>query len=58
MDAIKFLNQELSWDSLDKKLKDPVWELTSMRMNKYSPFLNTDVFRYKKIMKDVILGEK
>ena len=22
MDAIKFLNQELSWDSLDKKLKD------------------------------------
>ena len=39
----------------DKKLKDPVWETVSMRMRKYSPFLNIDVFRYKKILKEVVL---
>ena len=42
----------------DKKLDDPVWQLTSMKMDKYSPFLNTDVFRYKKILKQVVIGEK
>lgn len=42
----------------DVKLKDPIWEFTSMRMKKYSPFLNTDVFRYKKILKEVVVGEK
>ena len=39
----------------DKKLKDPVWETVSMRMRKYSPFLNIDVFHYKKILKEVAL---
>ena len=37
----------------DKKLKDPVWESVSRKIKKYSPFLNIDVFRYKKILKDV-----
>ena len=40
----------------DKKLQDPVWETVSMRMKKYSPFLNIDVSRYKKILKKVVLG--
>ena len=42
----------------DKKLDDPVWQLTSMKMTKYGPFLNTDVFRFKKILKQVVLGER
>ena len=37
----------------DKKLTDPVWETVSMRMRKYSPFLNIDVFHYKKILKEI-----
>jgi hypothetical protein len=40
----------------DKKLTDPVWETVSMRMKKYSPFLNIDVFRYKKILKEIVHG--
>ena len=40
----------------DKKLQDPVWETVSMRMKKYSPFLNIEVSRYKKILKQVVLG--
>ncbi len=44
--------------SFDKKLKDPVWETVSLKIKKYSPFIHIDVFRYKKILKEVVLGEK
>ena len=39
----------------DKKLNDPVWETVSLKIKKYKPFLNIDVFRYKKILKQVVL---
>ena len=42
----------------DKSLTDPVWETVSMKMRKYSPFLNIDVPRYKNILKKVVLGDK
>ena len=42
----------------DKKLLDPVWETVSLKIKKYNPFLNIDVFRYRKILKEVILGDK
>jgi len=67
----KFLSGELSIESLvildrvlgfrnefDINLQDPVWETVSMRMKKYSPFLNIDVPRYKKILKEVVLGDQ
>ena len=65
----KFLGGNLSLESLviydiifgysknfDKKLKDPVWETVSSRVRKYTPFLNIDVFRYKKILKEVVIN--
>ena len=39
----------------DKKLDDPVWETVSRKIKKYSPFLNIDVQRYKKILKEAVL---
>lgn len=45
-------------NNFDKKLLDPVWETVSMRMKKYSSFLNIDVPRYKNILKEVVLGDK
>ncbi len=39
----------------DKRLNDPVWETVSRKIKKYSPFLNIDVSRYKKILKEVII---
>jgi len=67
----KFLSGKISLETLviydkvfmygknfDKKLQDPVWQTVSRRIKKYNPFLNIDVFRYRKILKDVILGEK
>ena len=44
-------------NNFDKKLKDPVWESVSMKIKKYNPFLNIDVFRYKRILKEVVLED-
>jgi len=67
----KFLNGKISLETLviydkiflfgnkfDKKLKDPVWETVSRRIKKYSPFLHIDVLRFRKILKELILGDK
>lgn len=64
----KFLGGEISFETLviydkvfsygknfDKKLLDPVWETVSLKIKKYSPFLNIDIFKYKKILKECIL---
>ena len=40
----------------DKQLTDPVWETVSLRIKKYSPFLNIDVFHFKKILKEIVHG--
>ena len=45
-------------NEFNKKLQDPVWQTVSMRMKKYSPFLHIDVFRYKKVLKEIVLGVK
>jgi hypothetical protein len=44
-------------NNFDKKLKDPVWESVSMKIKKYNPFLNIDVLKFRKILKEVILGD-
>jgi hypothetical protein len=43
--------------NFDKKLKDPVWETVSRRIKKYNPFLNIDVFRFRKILKEIVLED-
>ena len=40
--------------NFDKKLTDPVWETVSLKIKKYSPFLNIDVFNYRKILRSII----
>ena len=40
--------------NFDKKLSDPVWETVSLKLKKYGPFLNIDVFHFKKILKEII----
>ena len=63
----KFLSGQLSLETLtiyekifhfskdfDKKLLDPVWETVSLKIKKYAPFLNTDVFQFKKILRVII----
>ena len=38
----------------DKKLSDPVWETVSLKIKKYGPFINIDVFKYKKLLRDIV----
>jgi len=38
----------------DKELKDPVWETVSLKLQKYSPFLQIDIFKFKKILRDIV----
>ena len=49
------------WDKIflfrnkfDKKLLDPVWEIVSLKIQKYSPFLNIDVQDYKKTLRNIV----
>ena len=41
--------------TFDKQLLDPVWETVSLKIKKYSPFIQVDIFNYKKILKEIIL---
>jgi hypothetical protein len=38
----------------DKKLIDPVWETVSLKIRKYKPFLNINVFNYKKLLREIV----
>ena len=40
--------------NFDKKLDDPVWESVSLKIKKYNPFLNINVFQYKKVLRELI----
>ena len=41
-------------EKFDRKLDDPVWETVSLKIKKYLPFLNIDVFHYKKILRKIV----
>ena len=40
--------------NFDKKLNDPVWESVSLKIKKYIPFININVFQYKSILRKII----
>ena len=40
----------------DKRLKDPVWESVSLKLKKYLPFININVFEFKKLLKEVVIN--
>lgn len=42
----------------DTKLTDPVWQSVSLRLKKYSPFLNIETSQFKKIIRDNLLTEQ
>ena len=63
----KYLGGEISLETLtilekvfsfrkdfDKKLDDPVWESVSLKLKKYIPFININVFDYKNILRKIV----
>ena len=58
LETLVIYDKILSYSSnFDKKLKDPVWETVSRRIKKYNPFLNIDIFRFRKILKEIVLED-
>jgi len=56
LETMVLLNKIFAYSkNFDKKLQDPVWKTVSRRVKKYDSFINTDVFRFKKILKEIIL---
>lgn len=43
-------------NNFDNQLVDPVWEIVSLKIQKYSPFLNIDVQEYKKTLRSIVEG--
>ena len=41
-------------DKFDEKLLDPVWETVSLKIRKYKPFLNINVFNFKKLLREIV----
>ena len=55
LETLSILEKVFSFkDKFDKKLKDPVWETVSMKLKKYLPFLNINVFQFKKILRNIL----
>ena len=65
----KYLGGEVSLETLtilekvfsykkdfDSKHTDPVWETVSLKLKKYLPFLNINVFQFKKTLREIING--
>jgi hypothetical protein len=44
--------------NFDNKLQDPVWQTVSRRIKKYNPFLNINVLKFRKILKEIILEDQ
>ena len=56
LETFVILNKVIGFkDNFDKKLSDPVWKFLSMRISKYDSFIHIDVFKFKKILKEVIV---
>ena len=63
----KYLGGEISLETLsilekifsfqknfDKKPTDPVWETVSLKLKKYLPFININVFHFKNILRGIV----
>jgi hypothetical protein len=38
----------------DTKLLDPVWEIVSLKIRKYNPFIHIDVSDYKELLREIV----
>ncbi len=57
LETLSILEKVFSFQSkFDKKLVDPVWETVSIKLKKYLPFLNINVFQFKKILREIVNG--
>ena len=57
LESLVILNKILGFKKqVDSKLDDPVWKFLSMRIDKYDSFIHIDVFKFRSILKEVIIN--
>ena len=55
LETLTILEKVFSFvENFNKKLTDPVWETVSMKINKYKPFLNINVFQFKNVLREIV----
>ena len=55
LETLTILEKVFSFvENFDKKLDDPVWESVSLKLKKYLPFININLFEFKKILRQLI----
>ena len=53
LETLVIMNKILNFvPYFDNKLKDPVWETVSLKIKKYTPFLNINVHSCQKMLKE------
>lgn len=56
LETMVILNKILGFkNQFDNELSDPVWKFLSMRIDKYNSFIHIDVFKFKSILKEVVI---
>ena len=56
LESLVILNKILGFKKeFDRRLNDPIWKFLSMRIDKYDSFIHIDVFKFKSILKEVII---
>ena len=56
LESMVILNKIIGFKKdFDIILDDPVWKFLSMRIDKYDSFIHIDVFKFKSILKEVII---
>lgn len=56
LETLVILDQIIHFrEKFDEKLTDPIWELVSSKIRKYSTFLKLDLDKYKNIIRKVLL---
>lgn len=57
LESLVILNKILGFKGeFDRRLNDPIWKFLSMRIDKYDSFIHIDVFKFKSILKEVIIN--
>lgn len=56
LETLVILNAILGFKKrFDARLLDPVWEMISLKIDKYTPFLRIDKSKYTEVLKSVVL---
>lgn len=59
LETLVIINKILGfYKDFDRKLKDPIWEIVSQKIQKYDPFVIIEMNKYRDTFKNIVLENK